>query len=76
MSNIEAIDKDSVIEHVIKQYPQALGLLVGKGVDCCCGAYHTLEQGAAEAGVDLSTLLQELNSLVSQGQATAQNRSR
>lgn len=60
------ITKDTVVEHIIKAYPKALGLLVGRGVDCCCGAFNTLEKGAAEAGADLSELLVELNALAAQ----------
>lgn len=60
------ITKETVVEHIIKTYPQALGLLVAKGVDCCCGAYNTIEKGAAEARVDLDPLLAELNTLASQ----------
>ncbi len=65
------ITKDSVVEHVIKAYPKALGLLVGKGVDCCCGAYNTLEKGAAEVKADLSSLLSDLNALAAQPDAAA-----
>ncbi len=65
------ITKDSIVEHVIKTYPKTLGLLVGKGVDCCCGAYNTLEKGVADANADLSALLEELNALASQPDAVA-----
>ncbi|MDP2935912.1 MAG: hypothetical protein Q8O86_05425 [Dehalococcoidia bacterium] len=70
------ITKDSVIEHVIKKYPKAMGLLVGKGLDCCCGAFNTLEKGAADAGADLSGLLAELNALVSHPDAAAVQKSK
>jgi len=70
------ITKDSVVEHVIKAYPKALGLLVGKGVDCCCGAYNTLEKGVAEAKADLSSLLSELNDLAAQPDAAAATKGR
>lgn len=70
------ITNDSVIEHVIKKYPKAMGFLVGKGLDCCCGAFNTLEKGAADAGADLSGLLAELNALVSQPDAAAAQKSK
>lgn len=60
------ITKDSIVEDIIKGYPKALGVLVGRGVDCCCGAYQSLEKGAAEAGADLASLLKELNALAAQ----------
>lgn len=72
----DPITKDSVIEHVIKKYPKAMGLLVGKGLDCCCGAFNTLEKGAADAGADLSGLLAEMNALVSQPDAAAAQKSK
>ncbi|MDP2727991.1 MAG: DUF542 domain-containing protein [Dehalococcoidia bacterium] len=70
------ITKDSIVENIIKGYPKALGLLVSKGIDCCCGAYNTLEKGAAEAGVDLVALLWDLNAVAAQPNAAAAKKGR
>ncbi len=64
------ITKDTVVEHIIKTYPEALGFLVSKGVDCCCGAYNTIEKGAAEVGADLPSILTQLNAIAAEKDAT------
>lgn len=70
------ITKDSIVEHIIKGYPKALGLLVSKGLDCCCGAHNSLEKGAAEVKADLPALLKELNTLAAQAEPTAAQKGR
>ncbi len=67
----EPITKDTVVEQIIKTYPKSLGYLVGKGVDCCCGAYNTLEKGAVEVGADLSVLLRDLNVIATDTEVAA-----
>lgn len=70
------ITKDTVVEAIIKTYPKALGFLVSKGVDCCCGAYNTIEKGASEVGADLPAILKELNAIASEPGATVAQKGR
>ena len=60
------ITKDTIVEHIIKTYPKALSFLVSKRVDCCCGAYNTIEKGDAEVGADLDSILLELNAIAAE----------
>ncbi|MDP2662359.1 MAG: hypothetical protein Q8R28_16695 [Dehalococcoidia bacterium] len=70
------ITKDTIVEHIIKTYPKALGFLVSKRVDCCCGAYNTIEKGASEVGADLQAILTELNAIAAEPSATAAKKGR
>lgn len=63
MSDAGPITKDTIIEEIIQKYPKSLGVLVGYGIDCCCGANEPLEEGALAPRVDLQRLLEELNSI-------------
>ena len=60
----ERITRDTVIEHVIRQFPKTLDILVRYNIDCCCGAYQTIEQGATSRGADVELLLKDLNEAI------------
>lgn len=51
------------IYRVLERHPGALEVLAQQGIDCCCGTFRTLREGAAEAGVDLEALLAALRQL-------------
>ena len=70
------ITKDTIVEQIIKTYPKALGFLVTKNVDCCCGAYNTIEKGASEVGADLQAILTELNAIAAEPGAMVAERGR
>ncbi len=70
------ITKDTIVEQIIKTYPKALGFLVTKNVDCCCGAYNTIEKGASEVGADLEAILKELNAIAAEPGATVAEKGR
>ena len=61
------IDKDMKIEDVLRRYPQATPVFERFGIDCAqcqLSEYENLEHGAKVHGIDLSTLLKELNESV------------
>jgi hybrid cluster-associated redox disulfide protein len=65
------IDKEMKIEDVLRRYPQAIPIFERFGLDCTqcqLSEYENLEHGAKVHGIDLPTLLKELNgSLTVQG---------
>jgi len=61
------IDKEMKIEEVLRRYPQAIPVFARFGIDCAecqISGYENLEHGAKVHGIDLSTLLAELNAAV------------
>lgn len=61
----QKITADTIIDDVVKNHPRAFELLVKKGVDCCCGAFKTVAEGARDAGLNVEDLLGELNAVSS-----------
>lgn len=58
------IDKEMQIEDVLRRYPQAIPVFERFGIDCAechLSEYENLEHGAKVHGIDLTTLLRELN---------------
>jgi len=58
------IDKDMKIEDVLRRYPRTIPVFERFGIDCAqcqLSEYEDLEHGAKVNGIDLSTLLRELN---------------
>jgi len=58
------IDKEMKIEDVLRRYPQTIPVFERFGIDCVqcqLSEYENLEHGAKVHGIDLSTLLKELN---------------
>ena len=65
------IDKEMKIEDVLRRYPKAIPVFERFGIDCAqcqLSEYENLEHGAKVHGIDLPTLLRELNkTLTAQG---------
>jgi len=58
------IDKEMKIEDVLRRYPQAILVFERFGLDCTqcqLSEYENLEHGAKVHGIDLPSLLRELN---------------
>jgi len=58
------IDKEMKIEDVLRRYPKTIPVFDRFGIDCAqcqLSEYENLEHGAKVHGIDLSTLLRELN---------------
>ena len=62
------IDKEMKIEDVLRRYPKTIPVFDRFGIDCAqcqLSEYENLEHGAKVHGIDLSTLLRELNESLS-----------
>ena len=57
------IQKDEVVNDVIKEHPYTLGVFHKWGIDSCCGGAKTLEEVAMAHKFDLEKLLQELSAV-------------
>ncbi|MCL2103344.1 MAG: DUF1858 domain-containing protein [Syntrophorhabdaceae bacterium] len=63
------INKDMKIEDVIRQYPRTISVFRRLGLDCIqchLSQYESLENGANVHGIDLQSLLAELNDAAAQ----------
>jgi iron-sulfur cluster repair protein YtfE (RIC family) len=54
------IQKDMVVNDVIKEHPHTLGVFSRWGIDSCCGGAKRLEEVAKAHKFDLEKLLQDL----------------
>lgn len=59
------ISKDTKVGDVFRRYPRAAPILIAQGICDCCGGDFTLEQSAAQRGLDLDTLLSSLEKAIS-----------
>ncbi len=66
----EIITREMIINDVIKKYPQTIAVFNQFHVDSCCGGGQSIEKTATRDGVDVETLMQALNDLVSQPAGT------
>ncbi|GAB4350755.1 MAG: DUF1858 domain-containing protein [Candidatus Abyssubacteria bacterium] len=58
------ITKDMNIQEVIRLHPQTVHIFERFGLrctGCCVSAFEDIEEGAISHGIDLDTLLEELN---------------
>ena len=62
----ELINRDMVINDVIKKYPQSIAVFNQFRVDSCCGGGQSIDKTATRDGVDVDLLVQALNEVVSQ----------
>lgn len=63
----QKITKDMTFFEVMRAYPEAIAVLRSHNLGCvgCMGAQNeTLEQGAGAHGLDVETLLKDLNAAV------------
>jgi len=61
------IDKDMKIEDILRQYPQTIPVFRQLGLDCIqcqLSQFESLENGAKVHGMDLQSLLAELNNAI------------
>ena len=60
----EKITKDMLLGEVVNKYPKSIEVFMKHGLPCAmCGAAfsETVEQGAFSHGIDLKSLLKDLN---------------
>jgi len=63
------ITKDMNITEVVSKYPQAAQVFMNHGMGCfgCAAArFENIEQGAMAHGIDVESLIKDLNSSVGQ----------
>ncbi|MBR2214588.1 MAG: DUF1858 domain-containing protein [Selenomonadaceae bacterium] len=61
------ITKDMSILEVVQQYPDTAAIFMNAGMGClgCAAArFENIEQGATAHGIDIETLMQDLNRAV------------
>jgi iron-sulfur cluster repair protein YtfE (RIC family) len=56
------IGKDMKIREIIQAHPNAIEVLLARGICSCCLGELTLEESAENKGLDLEDLLRELRS--------------
>ena len=64
MASAPHITQDMTIEEVIRRYPGTIGVFESHDLrcsGCCVSSYENIEEGALSHGVDLDSLLEELN---------------
>ncbi len=59
------ISGDMTINDVIRAHPETMEVINRFDVDLCCGGNRTIDQAAAEDGVEASVLLAAMNAVVS-----------
>lgn len=60
MKTESPIRPDMTVGAIAEQYPASAPVLARHGIDLCCGGKHSLEFAARAHGVDLPSLLVEL----------------
>lgn len=64
MASAPQITQDMTIEEVIQRFPGTIDAFERHGLRCagCCGSSHeNIREGAFSHGIDLDSLLEELN---------------
>ena len=55
------ITKDMIVNDVIKDHPDTIGVFSRFNIDSCCGGAATIEASAARDGAPLEELVKALN---------------
>jgi hybrid cluster-associated redox disulfide protein len=66
---MNAITKEMPIGEVVQKYPQTVEVFLRHGLmcfGCAIARFENLEQGAIAHGIDVETLVQDLNAAVPQ----------
>jgi hybrid cluster-associated redox disulfide protein len=64
---MDAITRDMPIGQVVQQYPQTIEVFLSHGLmcfGCAIARFENVEQGAQAHGIDVDTLIQDLNAAV------------
>ncbi|HHX42779.1 MAG TPA: DUF1858 domain-containing protein [Chloroflexi bacterium] len=68
-----AITKDMPIGEIVQTYPQTVKVFLSHGlmcVGCAAARFENLEQGATAHGIDVDTLVKDLNAAIGNGDDT------
>jgi hybrid cluster-associated redox disulfide protein len=72
MSTTEAvINAEMAIGDVLKKYPESLKVFLSHGlmcVGCAVARFENIRQGATAHGIDVDTLIKDLNEVVGQSE--------
>ena len=63
------INKEMPIAQIVQQYPETVRVFLNHGlmcIGCAAARFENLEQGATAHGIDVDTLLVDLNAAVEQ----------
>jgi hybrid cluster-associated redox disulfide protein len=66
---VEMISREMPIGEVVQKYPQTVEVFLRHGLmcfGCAIARFENLEQGAMAHGIDVETLVKDLNAAVSQ----------
>lgn len=61
------ITKEMSIIEIVDKYPQAIEIFQGYGmgcIGCMASRFENLEQGALAHGIDVDSLIEDLNSVI------------
>lgn len=64
-----SITKDMAIGDIVQRFPQTVRVFLSHGlmcVGCAAARFENLEQGATAHGIDVDTLLADLNKVVTE----------
>ena len=61
---IQPIDPTLSINDILRRHPETIRLLTERGIDTCCEGGLPLSVAAADASLDLNTLLGELAGVI------------
>ncbi|MGI5917022.1 MAG: DUF1858 domain-containing protein [Anaerolineae bacterium] len=59
-----AITKEMAIHEIVQQYPETIRVFLSHGlmcIGCAAARFESLEQGAVAHGIDVDTLVTDLN---------------
>ncbi|MBI3794084.1 MAG: DUF542 domain-containing protein [Nitrospinae bacterium] len=62
------INKDMMINEVIKLYPATVRVFKKYEVDSCCGGAQGLDVAAQLYGIDLEKMMEDLNEVIQEGE--------
>jgi len=69
-SNKDCVDGKMLIGEIVRRHPETVQIMLQHGmhcVGCHISAWETLEQGASGHGIDVNTLIIDLNSSIRGG---------
>ncbi len=59
------ISKDMRVSVVFRAHPSVAHVLIAHGICDCCGGHFTLEEAAANKGIELGSLMRRLEAAIS-----------
>lgn len=57
----DVVNRSSIVNETLKQYPETTGVFNQFGIDACCGGATSIDEAANRDGADPQVLLDALN---------------